>query len=91
MIDLLIILRFGLLLMVFYDDFPSHIEKKYNFILTFAFGGPLFKASRSPWGSRPQVGKPWLIMLTKWNDLREIDVKHGHFQWRIPDRISNVL
>ena len=33
--------------------FPSPIEKRFIFILTFASGDPLFKALRPPLGSRP--------------------------------------
>ena len=51
---MMIILRFGLLLLVFMTIFPSHIEKKFIFILTFALATPppLFKGARDP-----QVGK----------------------------------
>ena len=35
--------------------FPSHIEKKYNFILTFALATPFLRPRD------PQVGKPWIL------------------------------
>ena len=47
-----IILRFGLLFVVFYDGFPSRIEKKLISIFTFASVTPFIRP-RDPLGSRP--------------------------------------
>ena len=58
---MMIILRFGSLLVVFYDDFPSHIEKKCIFILTFAcLATPFLMARYPPGDPDPQVGNPAL-------------------------------
>ena len=49
---MMIILRFALYLMVFYDDFPFPIENKFIFIPTFASATPFLRPRD------PQVGKP---------------------------------
>ena len=56
---LMIILRFGLiLLVVFYDDFPFPYWKEIYLYSYICLGDPLFKALRPPLG---EVGKPWSI------------------------------
>ena len=47
---MMIILRFGLLLVVFHDDFLSHIEKKNTCILTFALATPFLRPCALPGG-----------------------------------------
>ena len=65
---MMIILRFGLLLVVFDDDFRFSYWKECYFYSYICLGDLLLKTSRPPWGSRPQVGKPWSICLIQFKD-----------------------
>ena len=56
---MMIIVRFGLLLVVFYHDFPFPYWKENYFYSFIVLATPPLKASRPPWGTDPQVGKPW--------------------------------
>ena len=67
-IDSLIILRFGWLLEVFYDDFSFPYWKKYICILTFALA--TLRPHDPPGGPNPHVGKPWISIYRPIGSLK---------------------
>ena len=64
---MMIILRFGLLLVVFYDEFPFPYWKEHYFYSFIVLATPFWRPreSRPLWGSRPpRLGNPGLIHHT---------------------------